>query len=91
MLTDNWIANRWVPARSGATDDIIDPATGNVIGAVASSDAADVDAAVAAAQAAFGDWSARTPRERSEVLHRVADVIADNIEELSALESRNVG
>lgn len=91
MLTDNWIANTWVPARSGATDDIINPATGEVIGAVASSDAADVDAAVAAAQAAFPAWAARTPRERSEILHRVADVISDNIEELSALECSNVG
>jgi 1-pyrroline dehydrogenase len=61
------------------------------MGSVSSSDAADVDAAVRAASRAFPSWSARTPRERSEVLHRVADVVAENIAELSELESRNVG
>ena len=91
MLSDNFIGGKWVPAQSGATDKVVNPATGEVIGAVASSDAADVDAAVQAASGAFGEWSAQTPRERSEVLHQVADVVEANLNELSRIESENVG
>ena len=91
MLTDNFIGGKWFPAQSGATDKVVNPATGAVIGEVASSDAGDVDAAVKAAAGAFDEWSARTPRERSEILHKVADVVEENIEELSSLEAENVG
>ncbi len=87
----NFIGGDWRPAASGATDVVLDPATGEAIGEVPASDAADVDAAVQAATAAFPAWSALTPRERSEVLHRVADVIDDNIDELSRIECENVG
>jgi 1-pyrroline dehydrogenase len=87
----NYIGGQWVPAASGATDDVCNPATGEVIAQVASSDAADVDAAVSAASDAFGPWAAKTPRERSEALLALAKVIEDNIDELSELEMRNVG
>ena len=55
------------------------------------STATDVDAAVAAARAAFPDWSNKTPRERSELLFAVADVIEGNLDELMGLEVDNVG
>ena len=64
-------------ALDGAADEVVNPATGEVIGNVPASGAADVDAAVAAASAAFPAWAALTPRERSETLHRVADIIDD--------------
>ncbi len=91
MLEDNFIGGKWCAARSGATDKVVNPATGEVMGAVASSDTEDVDAAVQAAAEAFGEWSDRTPRQRSEILHQVADVVAENVEELSRLECQNVG
>jgi 1-pyrroline dehydrogenase len=87
----NYINGELVAARDGATDDIVNPATGEVIATAASSGAADVDAAVAAAAAAFPGWAAKTPRERSEALHALAEVIVDNMDELSELEMRNVG
>lgn len=91
MPDANFIGNAWQPAHSGATDDVIDPATGEVIGAVPSSDAADVDDAVRAAAAAFPVWSEKTPRERSEALHALANAIEADMPELTRLESRNVG
>ena len=91
MLTENYIGGKWFPAQSGETDAVLNPATGAVLAEVASSGVGDIDAAVDAASAAFHDWSHRTPRDRSEVLHKVADVIEDNIEELSRLECENVG
>ena len=91
MTHANFIGGDWVQARSGATDAVLNPATGISIGDVPSSDAADVDAAVQAAKGAFAGWAATTPRERSEILGKVAQVIEDNIEELSRIECENVG
>ncbi len=93
MATDNlnYVGGEWVPARSGRTDPVLDPATGEEIAQVPSSDAADVDAAVAAAAAAFPGWSATTPQERAEILLKFADRIEEHGDELAQIESRNVG
>ena len=91
MAHENFIGGAWRPAASGATDEVVDPATGEVIAEVPSSDAADVDAAVAAARDGFAIWGRATPRERSEALLKLATAIEDNIDELKTLEMRNVG
>ena len=91
MQDRNFIGNEFRAARSGATDEIVNPATGAVIGTAPASDAADVVDAVQAAATAFPAWAAKTPRERSEALHTLADRIAADIENLSAIESQNVG
>jgi hypothetical protein len=91
MLDKNFINGEWIAATTGATDTILDPSTGEAMGDVSSSNAHDIDAAVRAASRAFESWSGRTPRERSELLHQVADAVTANIEELSRLECRNVG
>ncbi len=87
----NFIGNEWRPSAGGATDDVVNPATGELIGSVPSSDSRDIDAAVRAASDAFPDWAARTPRERSEALHALADAIEKDLPELSRIESLNVG
>jgi len=91
MQTLNLIDGELRAARSGRTDDVVDPATGEVIAAVASAEAADVDDAVAAAARAFGAWSRTTPRERAERLTAVADAVETHLDELKELECRNVG
>jgi len=91
MPNENYIGGTWVPARSGGTDKVVNPATGEVIAEVPASDAADVDAAVAAAADAFESWANTTPRERSEKLLAVADAIAKDLETIQRLEMENVG
>lgn len=92
MPDQNFIGGEWVAATSGATDAVLDPATGQSLGDVASSDKADVDAAVAAAAAAFaGEWGQTTPGDRSNALWKLAQVLEDHADELGTLESRNVG
>jgi 1-pyrroline dehydrogenase len=91
MANENFIGGKWVPARSGRTDTVVDPATGDTIAEVPSSDAADVDAAVTAAAAAFPEWAATTPQERAEILLKFADRIEEHGDELAQIESRNVG
>jgi 1-pyrroline dehydrogenase len=88
---ENFIGGKWVPARSGKTDEVIDPATGDVIAEVPSSDAADIDAAATAAADAFAEFSQSTPQDRSLMLLKLADAIEANAEEIGALESKNVG
>jgi len=91
LATANFINGDWHPAADGTTSTVLNPATGTVLGEVPESGAADIDAAVRAATDAFGAWSGLTPRERSETLHRVADIVEENIDELSELECVNVG
>ncbi len=87
----NLIGGEWRAAADGATDAIIDPATGETIGLVPSSSAADVDAAVQAAAAAFDAWAGLTPRARGERIAALGRLIEEHLDEISAIESRNVG
>jgi 1-pyrroline dehydrogenase len=74
-----------------STLDVVNPATGESIGHVPNMSAEQVDEAVARAKQALPEWLDATPGERSELLHKLADVLADNAEELAQIESRNVG
>ena len=87
----NYVGGEWVDAIEGGTREIVNPADKSVIARVPAGTAADVDRAVRAAQRALPGWKATTPRERSEALLKIAEVIEDNMEELALLESRNVG
>jgi 4-guanidinobutyraldehyde dehydrogenase/NAD-dependent aldehyde dehydrogenase len=88
-----FIDGRYVAAVSGATFDCVSPIDGRVLAAVASTDAADVDRAVAAARRAFeaGTWSRQPPRERKRVLLRFAQLIEQHAEELALLETLDMG
>lgn len=83
------IGGEEVPAESGETLPVYNPATGGQVATVAAAGAADVDRAVAVAAAAFesGCWSARPIAERARVLNRFADHIEQRIEELYRLET----
>ena len=87
----HFIGGGWHGAIDGSLDEVIDPATGEVIASVPSGGAADVDAAVAAAAEAFVTWGRTTPRERSEKLLALADAVEGDLAELKRLEMRNVG
>jgi 1-pyrroline dehydrogenase len=87
----NFVGGEWVDAASGETMDVINPATGETIADVPRCSAADVDRAVAAANSALPAWLDATPKERGELLHKLADVLEANAEELAQLESLNVG
>jgi 1-pyrroline dehydrogenase len=91
MTHQNFIGGKWVPAADGATLEVVAPATGERIAEVPASGAADVDAAVEAAAGAFESWRRTTPRQRAELLDKVADAIEADMETLRALEVDNVG
>lgn len=80
-------------AADGARTEVVDPSRGAVVTTVAEAGAADVDAAVRSAREAFdgGTWSGLSGRERGRILHRVAELIRENADELAQLESLDVG
>src|SRR3984885_12903773 len=69
----------------------INPATGEVLGYVTAAGAAQVDAAVRAAEKAQADWGAMTGTERGRVLRRAADILRSRNQELAELETRDTG
>jgi acyl-CoA reductase-like NAD-dependent aldehyde dehydrogenase len=93
MATRLLIGGEWRAARSGATFETVNPATGAVHGKAAAGDAADVDDAVAAARKAFEDpaWQGMSPHDRSRLLLRMADAIERHADELARIESGDNG
>lgn len=82
-----------VPAATGDTLDVINPADGAALGKVPAADSGDVDRAVAAARQAFdvGSWPRLTPGERARLLMAVADLIEREAHDLAALETLDNG
>ncbi|MFD8630974.1 MULTISPECIES: gamma-aminobutyraldehyde dehydrogenase [unclassified Streptomyces] len=76
---------------SGQSHTVVDPATGNEVLTYELASTADVDEAVAAAKRAFPAWSGATPGERSDALHRLAAVLAEQAEDFAYAESLQCG
>jgi len=90
-----FIGNRWVAATSGQTLEVVDPSDGQPFARIGRGNAADIDDAVAAARAAWGeglgDWGRLSATERGRLLLRLAQRVQARIEELALLESRTTG
>jgi betaine-aldehyde dehydrogenase len=87
----NFIDGEFVDPVDGGSEDVINPSTGEVIAQAPLSSAEDVDRAVRAARKAFESWSRTTPRERSEMLLKLADAILEHGDEFADLESADAG
>ena len=86
------IGGNHVAAADGRVFDVVSPVNGAVIARVPRGGAEDVDRAVEAAQRAFdGEWHSWSQTRRGQTLARLAALIRDHLEELAALESRNMG
>lgn len=82
---DNFIDGKWVKAQSGATFDVTDPATGQVIGTAPSMGRAETTQAIEAASRAFRVWGRTLAASRSEKLLRLAALMRENQEDLARL------
>jgi aldehyde dehydrogenase (NAD+) len=87
------IDGKFVNALSGKTFDTLNPATEEKIASIPSAAKEDVDLAVKAARTAFdkGPWPRMSGRERGRILHRFADLLEKNMEELAYLETLDNG
>jgi malonate-semialdehyde dehydrogenase (acetylating)/methylmalonate-semialdehyde dehydrogenase len=81
----HWINGQTSPGSSGQFGDVYNPATGEVQAKVALAAPAEVDAAVAAAAAAFPEWSAQPPLRRARVLFRFREIFERRLDEIAAL------
>ncbi|MDN3921723.1 aldehyde dehydrogenase [Roseateles violae] len=88
-----FIGGERVAGRSGETFAKRSPVDGRLLGAIVRGQAADIDAAVAAARAAFDDgrWSRRSPAQRKKLLQRFAELLLAAREELALLETLDMG
>ena len=88
-----FIGGQWVSPHSGRTIDVISPNTEQRCAVVAEADEADMDAAVAAARAAFdhGPWPTTPPAARAAMLRRMAEILGRRQDELSAAFTAQVG
>src|SRR5919201_4536500 len=87
----NFVGGEWVDAVEGGTMEVVNPASGEVIAEVPRGTEADVERAVEAAKKALPGWLEKTPKDRMELLLKLADLIDEHAEELTQLESQNVG
>src|SRR5699024_2588600 len=88
-----FINGQWVDARSQTTREIINPFNQEVVARVPESDEKDAQDAIRAAKEAFfnGEWSATSATERGQIVHKIADLIERDLEELAELETLDTG
>jgi malonate-semialdehyde dehydrogenase (acetylating)/methylmalonate-semialdehyde dehydrogenase len=81
----HWIAGKAVPGNSGRTANVYNPATGQVQALVPLANSAELNAAVAAAEAAFPAWAAQPPLRRARVLFRFRELFEQHLDDFAAL------
>lgn len=86
-----FINGEWRDAISGKTFESLNPATGEVVGSVPDGAAADAEAAIAAAQAAFPAWAGKTAYERSAILYKAWSLMMARKEHLAELMTTEQG
>jgi succinate-semialdehyde dehydrogenase / glutarate-semialdehyde dehydrogenase len=91
VIDSMFIDGQWRAAQSGQTFEVTDPSNGGLLARVSSGGTADVRAAIAAAEAAFPAWAARTAYERSEVLYNAHRLMLERSEELAKLMTTEQG
>ncbi len=91
LRSDLFVDGAWVPASDGARFDVVDPADGAVVGAVASATRDDVRRAIDAADAALPRWSSLTAKERAAILRRWYDMIVETADDLAAILTAEQG
>jgi betaine-aldehyde dehydrogenase len=91
LTLKNMIGGKFVAPVQGKREDVVDPATGEVIARAPLSTKQDVNLAVAAAKGAFEEWGVTTPADRAERLLALASAIEDRAGEIADLEARDAG
>ncbi len=86
-----YVDGAWVDAAGGATFDVLDPSTGEVLCAVADAGPDDGRAALEAAVAAQAGFAATTPRERADMLTRAFDLLHERVDDLALLMTLEMG
>src|SRR5947207_7196965 len=88
---DPYYAGKWQKPKAACYVDVTNPGTGETLGKVVDGTASDVEAAIAAAKAAFREWRRVPPLERAKMLREIANVLRKNGDELAMLDAADCG
>jgi succinate-semialdehyde dehydrogenase/glutarate-semialdehyde dehydrogenase len=91
LRVDLYVDGEWTPASDAARFDVTDPATGDLVGAVAGATREDTRRAIAAAAAALPAWAALPAKERSAAMRRWFDLIVDSADDLAVILTAEQG
>ncbi|MFI4880046.1 MAG: NAD-dependent succinate-semialdehyde dehydrogenase [Steroidobacterales bacterium] len=91
LRSQAFIGGKWVDAANGATQPVVNPATGENIGTVPDMGAAETRRAIEAARQAFPAWAALTAKERAAILRRWHELLMANQEDLATLMTAEQG
>ncbi|GAB2827058.1 NAD-dependent succinate-semialdehyde dehydrogenase [Actinocorallia aurea] len=86
-----FVDGKWQGADDGRTFEVVDPATGRVLGTASDAGPAETDRAIAAASEAFASWSRTTAYQRAEVLWKAHALMAERAEDLAVLMTSEQG
>ena len=86
-----YIDGAWVPSQGTGSIDVFDSTNGEVIGRIPKGNAADVDAAVKAAAAAFPEWSAKSADERAKFCTQISEGLGARMDEIATIVTREAG
>ena len=91
LRTQLFLDGKWVDADDGATQEVLDPATGEVVASVARAGTAETRRAIAAAEAAFPAWAATPVKQRAALLRRWFDLVMASQEDLARILTAEQG
>jgi succinate-semialdehyde dehydrogenase/glutarate-semialdehyde dehydrogenase len=91
LRSQAYIDGKWIDAESGATFDIVDPASGDFVGSVTDAGPGEARRAIEAADAAFAEWRDFTANKRARILQEWRNLILDNREDLALLMTHEMG
>ncbi|WP_111642119.1 NAD-dependent succinate-semialdehyde dehydrogenase [Marinimicrobium alkaliphilum] len=86
-----YVGGQWITADNGATIDVDNPATGDIIGRVPSLSQADIQQAIDSAQAGFNEWRQMTAQERADLMLRWLDLMQEHKEDIATLMTLEQG
>ena len=87
----NFINGKFMQPKTEEYLDVFEPATGQVYSKVPNSNSTDIDVAFQAAKAAFPGWSELTVTDRSQYLHKIAELLEHQLDNFANYESRDTG
>src|SRR5579871_2648067 len=87
----NYINGQWTDSRSSESRDVVNPATGEVLASVPLADAAEVNAAVEAAAAAFPEWRRTPPEDRIQPLFKLKMLLEEHLDDISRIITQENG
>jgi betaine-aldehyde dehydrogenase len=91
LKLQNMIGGEFVAAAEGKTEEVVNPANGEVIADAPLSNEEDIDRAVRAARKAFESWSVTTPAQRQELMLKLADGFQERADEITDWETKDAG